>query len=133
LAVLACSAALRAVVLSGDGAVLRLGRTRRLASPGQKRALLACDLGCVIPGCPTPGVFCDVHHPTGWADGGGTDIHNLALLCPRHHAELHAGTWHIEMINGVPWVRVPTWLHPDGLLRNHTHRPHTIDEPPRAA
>jgi HNH endonuclease len=114
------------VLLDPHGAVLTLGRAARLASPAQKRALLARDIGGVIPGCAVPGQHCDVHHPTAWADGGRTDITNLTLLCPRHHSEVHDRTssWQIIMIHGVPWVRPPAWAHPHRpLLRNTTHRP----------
>ncbi|MGZ4612565.1 MAG: HNH endonuclease [Kineosporiaceae bacterium] len=82
LALLACSAKLRTVLLDRHGGVLTLGRVHRLASPAQKRALLARDVGCVISGCPVPGEHCDVHHVTPWAAGGATDLANLALLCP---------------------------------------------------
>lgn len=44
-----------------------------------------------------------IHHCRHWQDGGGTDVDNGALLCPRHHAMHHAGF----VIEG----------HPDGTLR----------------
>jgi Domain of unknown function (DUF222) len=126
LALLACTGRLRRVLLDPHGAVLHLGRSARLASPAQRRALLARDGGCVVPGCLVPGEHCDVHHPLCWVDGGGTDITNLALLCPRHHTEVHdGGSWQIEMIRGVPWVRPPAWAHPTRpLLRNTAHGAH---------
>ncbi len=131
LALLACTARLRTILLDRHGAVLHLGRAHRLATPTQKRALLARDIGCVIPGCPAPGEHCDVHHVIPWAHGGATDLPNLVLLCPRHHAEIDTDTgWHLQMIHGVPWARPPTWAHHHPpLLRNTTHHPHT-DSPP---
>ncbi|HVN13624.1 MAG TPA: DUF222 domain-containing protein, partial [Kineosporiaceae bacterium] len=127
LAMLTCSARLRAIVVDAHGAVLHLGRASRLASPAQRRALLARDIGCIIPGCAVPGEHCDIHHVTPWAAGGGTDVPNLVLLCPRHHSEIDIDdTWQIHMIDGVPWVRPPRWAHHDQpLLRNTTHQPHT--------
>ena len=127
LALLACSARLRTIILDPHGAVLHLGRGHRLASPTQKRALLARDIGCVIPGCPVPGEHCDIHHVTPWATGGATDLPNLALLCPRHHGEVDTHTgWHLTMIHGIPWARPPAWAHHHPpLLRNTTHHPHT--------
>jgi hypothetical protein len=124
LALLACSGRLRRVLLDDHGAVLHLGRAARYATPTQKRALLARDGGCLIPGCLVPGDACDVHHPTAWADGGPTDLTNLTLLCPRHHTEVHQGrgSWEIVTVHGVPWVRPPTWAHPtQPLLRNTAH------------
>jgi hypothetical protein len=32
----------------------------------------------------------------GWAAGSPTDLAELALVCPRHHTEVHAGTCHPE-------------------------------------
>jgi hypothetical protein len=120
---LACSGLVRRVLLAPSGAVLDVGRAQRLASPAQKRALVARDGGCVVPGCAVPGEQCDVHHAVPWSAGGVTDLANLALVCPRHHTEIHEGTWALEVIAGMPWVRVPAWVHPDRpLLRNTVHR-----------
>ncbi len=127
LRLLACSARLRTVILDSHGAVLHLGRRARLATAPQRRALLARDIGCIIPGCAVPGEHCDIHHVVPWADGGSTDLPNLVLLCPRHHTEVHQpGSWQIHMFHGIPWVRPPAWAHHQPpLLRNTTHRPHT--------
>jgi hypothetical protein len=123
LGLLACSARLRRLLLDDHGAVLRLGRAVRLASPAQKQALYGRDVGCVIPGCGVPGDLCEVHHVVPWVDGGRTDIDNLVFACPRHHVEVTDGTWEIEMIDGVPWARPPGWVHPGRpLLRNASHR-----------
>ncbi len=127
LALLACTARLRTILLDRHGAVLHLGRAHRLATPTQKRALLARDIGCVIPGCPAPGEHCDVHHVIPWAHGGATDLPNLVLLCPRHHAEIDTDTgWHLQMIHGVPWARPPTWAHhqPTPPTQHHPPPPH---------
>jgi hypothetical protein len=110
LELLACNATVRSAVLAPNGAVLDLGRAQRLATPTQKTALLARDGGCVIPGCTVPGDACAAHHVVWWSRGGPTDLGNLALLCGRHHIEVHAGTWEIEMSDGVPWVLPPRWL-----------------------
>ncbi|HYJ76182.1 MAG TPA: HNH endonuclease signature motif containing protein, partial [Kineosporiaceae bacterium] len=123
LGLLACNARLRRLVLDDRGAALRLGRAVRLATPAQKQALYGRDLGCVIPGCGVPGDLCEIHHVVAWADGGPTDIDNLVLTCPRHHAEITDGTWEVEMIDGVPWATPPAWSHPGRpLLRNAGHR-----------
>lgn len=123
LAMLACAGRLLTAVLDRHGAVLDLGRTHRLATAAQRRALDARDVGCVIPGCAVPGSRCEVHHVLAWIDGGPTDLANLYHVCPRHHVEVGDGTWEIVMIDGVPWVRPPAWVHPTRpLLRNITHR-----------
>jgi hypothetical protein len=123
LALLACTGRVRRVLLDDHGAVLHLGRAQRLASPAQKDALFARDVGCVVPGCDVAGHLCEVHPVVPWADGGSTGIDNLALLCPRHHIEVTEGTWEIQMVDGVPWARPPGWAYPErSLLRNATHK-----------
>ena len=124
LRLLTCNAgtALRRVLLAPGGAVLDLGRAVRLATPAQRRALTARDRSCVIPGCTVPAGICEAHHVIPWAAGGPTDLDNMIMLCSRHHAETDAGTWQIEMLDGVPWVRLPSWLdRTRPLLRNDPH------------
>lgn len=73
-------------VLDGDGMPLYLGRSRRLANSAQRLALIARDKGCTRPGCDAPASMCAVHHIVDWADGGLTDLNNLALACDHCHA-----------------------------------------------
>jgi hypothetical protein len=58
-----------------DG-VIAFGRTQRLASPGQRRALAARDGGCCFPGCTRPAAWTEAHHIIAWLDGGLTDLDN---------------------------------------------------------
>jgi hypothetical protein len=61
---------------------LYLGRSKRLASPGQRIVLHARDRGCSRPGCTASGYRCQAHHVDGWAaDDGPTDIDKLTLAC----------------------------------------------------
>ncbi len=69
--------------------VLDVGRSTRLVTPGQRAALNARDKGCVYPGCDRPAEWTDAHHIIPWADGGTTDLDNLASLCQRHHTIVH--------------------------------------------
>ncbi|GAB2549655.1 HNH endonuclease signature motif containing protein [Nocardia heshunensis] len=73
-------------VLDPHGIPLFLGKSQRLASPGQRLALIARDKGCTRPGCDAPASMCAAHHITDWADGGPTDLANLALACDHCHA-----------------------------------------------
>ena len=79
-----------------DGQPLALGRGQRLASMFQKIALFAVQGVCGCPDCTTAAAHTDVHHLTPWIRGGTTDINNLTLVCPPHHADnddtrTHAG------------------------------------------
>ena len=86
---LACDANVIPTVLGSRGEVLDQGRSTRLATPGQLAALCLRDAGCSFPGCTTPAHWCDAHHLIHWADGGASDLTNLALLCGRHHSVVH--------------------------------------------
>jgi hypothetical protein len=112
-------AAIIPVVLTDTGGVMAYGRTRRLASPAQRRALTARDQGCVRPGCTIPADWCEVHHLTPWQHHGPTNIDNLALICPQHHQQLdHDAT--LTMINGVPHWTEPAYLDPQQTPRRNT-------------
>ncbi|MFE3196076.1 DUF222 domain-containing protein, partial [Nocardia sp. NPDC059240] len=73
-------------VLDSDGIPLFLGRGPRLASSGQRIALVARDKGCTHPDCDAPPSMCAVHHVNDWANNGPTDLTNLTLVCDHHHA-----------------------------------------------
>ncbi|GAA3557184.1 HNH endonuclease signature motif containing protein [Microlunatus spumicola] len=106
-------------VVSPTGVVLQLGRTQRLATPGQTMALVARDGGCSFPGCDRPPEWCERHHITAWVDGGATDLENLTLLCAWHHHNFAGRGWTCLMVDGLPaWVP-PRWIDPDQRpLRN---------------
>jgi hypothetical protein len=93
------------------GEILHHGKTHRLATSRQRRALAARDGGCVIPGCATPPPRCQAHHVTPWVSTnyppGRTDINNLALLCPFHHSTIHTSAWRLDMLDGKPHVTPP--------------------------
>jgi hypothetical protein len=119
-----CDAVLQAAITTDDGQVLNLGRAQRTISPPQRRALTARDGGCVIPGCDAPAPWCDGHHARWWSHGGATDLDNLALVCHRHHADIHAGTWVLEMRDGLPWARPSAWIDPHRRWQRNTYRQH---------
>ncbi len=86
---LACDGAITPVVVDDEGNLLHLGRTRRLFSSSQLKALWLRDRHCTYPGCDIPAHWCDAHHITHWIDGGRTDLSNAALLCGHHHTLVH--------------------------------------------
>lgn len=75
---------------------LAVGRTQRIATTAQRRALALRDRGCIMPGCEVPAEHCQIHHCTAWTDGGTTDLANLATLCWAHHREVDLGRWDIH-------------------------------------
>lgn len=86
---LACCADLIPHVLGSRGELLDLGRTVRLYTPAQRRALTRRDRHCTFPGCHAPADWTRIHHVIHWLDGGTTDLTNAALLCQHHHTLVH--------------------------------------------
>lgn len=98
-------------VLNAAGAVLSLGRTRRIATAAQSLALYARDSGCSFPGCGHPPQHCERHHVVGWIDGGLTDLNNLTLLCVYHHHNFWARGWTCRInTDGLPEWTPPAWM-----------------------
>jgi len=108
---LACDATISPVLTAGPSEVLDLGRSVRLVSPAQRRALVVRDRGCVWPDCDRPPAFTDAHHLRHWIDGGATDLANLALVCRRHHRLVHAG-WELTHRPDGIWSATPPWAVP---------------------
>ena len=126
---IACDCELTAILLDDDGVPLNLGRSQRLVSPQQRRALIARDHGCAFPGCGRPPAWTQAHHIRHWIDGGPTDLANLVLLCTVHHRVIHHNGWDIVMgTDGHPWFLPPEWMdplrqpRPAHHRRNHPHR-----------
>jgi hypothetical protein len=92
---LACDAGVLHWLEDDDGNALNVGRKTRSIPPAIRRALQRRDGGCRFPGC-TCSRFVDAHHIRHWADGGETSMHNLVLLCRRHHRLVHEGGFSIR-------------------------------------
>ncbi|MGY1735964.1 DUF222 domain-containing protein [Geodermatophilus sp. SYSU D00684] len=105
----ACDGAIARVVMGPDGVPLDVGRDHRLATRGIRRAAEVRDGGCVFAGCDAPTWWCDAHHLVHWLDGGETSLEKSALLCERHHTEVHHGF----RVERQPDGRWRTWR-PDG-------------------
>jgi hypothetical protein len=109
-----CSSAVSATVFGDRGEVLYQGKTKRIFTPAQNRALAARDGGCVAPTCDRPPSFCETHHVDEWVSDdhppGRTDIDNGVLLCHFHHSHLHKAAWKLIMRRGVPYLVPPRWI-----------------------
>jgi hypothetical protein len=87
---LACTAGILPAVLGGAGQVLDLGRSRRLFSPAQRKALAARQPTCGSDACDIPAAWCEAHHAgEPWSRGGRTDLADGVLLCSFHHHRAH--------------------------------------------
>lgn len=122
---LLCDAKIYPAVLGGEGQVLDLGRSARTATPAQRRALAIRDRGCTRPGCPRGPKWTTPHHVVFWAaQGGETNLNDLALVCERCHQLIHHGGWDIELCHGVVYWIPPAWLDPRRTpVRNTAHDP----------
>jgi hypothetical protein len=86
------------VIHDGASNVLDVGRSHRLVTDRQYRALLLRQHGqCAHPGCPNTKSL-HAHHRIHWIHGGRTDLDNLLLLCERHHVAHHGGQFHIDTL-----------------------------------
>lgn len=109
---LACDAHIIPVVLGGDGVTLDVGRSRRLATDDQRRALRAMYRTCGIGDCDVPFDQCEIHHLDEWdAANGETNLDRLIPGCSRHHHLAHEGGWQLEL---DPRTRELTVRLPDG-------------------
>jgi hypothetical protein len=94
---LACDAEIIPVVLGGEGVPLDVGRSKRLATVHQRRALRAVHETCAVPECAVAFKHCEPHHIDYWENGGVTSLDNLVPLCSRHHHAAHEGGWKLRL------------------------------------
>ncbi len=110
---LMCTAMVQGVLVSPGHKVLSLGRSRRLATRWQRRALKVRDKGiCQFPGCDST-THLDAHHVVPWSHGGPSDLDNLTLLCGRHHTLVHEGGLRIAPAPAQSLRHWDFWM-PDG-------------------
>jgi Domain of unknown function (DUF222)/HNH endonuclease len=114
----ACDAELRRYLIDPAGELLDLSRSRRRVTPGLRKAVELRDQTCVFAGCGAPASWCEVHHVVHWLFGGATSLDNSALLCERHHTQVHhgftierdtAGRWHTYRPDGTEILLTRPW------------------------
>lgn len=98
---MSCEANIIPLVLNGAGLPLDIGRSQRLASASQRRALEAVHDTCAFDGCPVAFHACQIHHIDYWERGGPTDLDNMVPLCSKHHHAVHEGGWTIRLRSGT--------------------------------
>lgn len=83
---IAADGELTRIVFGPASQVIDVGRAQRTFTGARRKAVIARDRHCVWPDCTAPPEIGQIHHAvTHWADGGGTDTDNAALLCWFHH------------------------------------------------
>ena len=116
-------------ILDDAGGVVAYGRGRRLASPGQRKALFARDRGCTFPGCTRSAAQSEIHHATDWAHGGHTNLDSMAIACGYHNTEAPKNGWRTVLINGIPHWKPPPWHPIQQPQRNYLHHPELLRPP----
>jgi hypothetical protein len=90
LAAAMCDCEITRIVLDADSVPLDVGRTQRVFTGSQRRAVIARDRQCAWPDCHIHARWSDVHHIAWWErDTGPTSVDNGILLCNYHHHEVH--------------------------------------------
>ena len=121
-----------AVFDKATGSALDLFRARRVASPAQRIMLIARHGGCTKPGCPVPAYGTQVHHAArAWADGGNTNVNDMALACGPDNRMVGPDGWttRINADNDVEWIP-PQHLDTGQARVNNYHRPEQLRPPP---
>lgn len=104
---------------------LHLGRTKRVASVGQRLMLFARDRGCTRPGCTACGYRCQAHHGhQDWQHGGETNIDDLTLACGPDNGLVTTYGWTTKKGPTGRYEWTPPPLLDWGQARiNYHHRP----------
>lgn len=122
LALLACTADVTPVLtqqgFANSSVILNVGRTQRLATLKQRRAIHTRQEGrCAAPGCQN--THLEIHHVVWWSRGGPTDLDNLIGLCSRCHHLVHRDLLKVSAAGAGTF----TFTNNTGRrLRDHTHR-----------
>ena len=116
--VLSCGAEVVPILLDdATGRPLDVGETRYAFPPRIRRAIELRDRHCTFDDCTAKPAWCHTHHlvPFGrnGRPGGSTSEDNGALLCGRHHRQVHAEGWVGTIVDGQV-----VWRPPDGTDRS---------------
>lgn len=95
-----CDVGVTPVTLTGKRQVLSIGRQQRQFTDALRRAIVARDRGCAVPGCHWPASLCELHHVQYWSHHGETSTENGVTLCAHHHQALHTQQLSITRVDG---------------------------------
>jgi len=119
---------------------LYLGRSKRIATPGQRLVLFNRDRGCTRPGCTAPFDHSQAHHAAqDFGKGGQTNITDLGLACGPDNRLVKEGGWttRIRSDGRIEWIPPPLLDTGQDRINHHHHHPDELlaphDEDPPAA
>ncbi len=92
------------------GVVLSVGRDAYRPPSDLRRLVRWRSQRCLAPGCTMPAARCEIDHQVPFAEGGRTELSNLAPLCTGHHVVKHHGGWRVVQLPGG----VLEWTSPTG-------------------
>ena len=121
---------LTGLLFNGPGRPLWCGRSKRVVTAAQLKALKLRDRNCV--GCGAHHSMCQAHHIIPWSKGGKTNLDNLVLVCYECHHKIHDNNWQITTQNNRFILQPPN----PKTQNQHTSRilqppnPKTTREPP---
>ena len=124
----ACAGGIQRVLFDERGRIVSLGTSGRIFNALQRRAIIARDGTCIIPGCTVPATWCEIHHVQEHAQGGPTHVDNGVALCWHHHRTLHLSEWQVRVRHGIPELRGPTWWDGRRRWRPVRRRPRGADK-----
>jgi len=118
-----CDCELTRIVVDAADEPVNLGRTARLYTGVQRRAVIARDRSCRWGDCDRAARWSEIHHIAWWdRDAGRTDLSNAVLLCSFHHHEVHRHDVRIERLardgrgHGEPEPAVYRFTSADGRV-----------------
>lgn len=116
---LRCFTGVTPVTLGGERQVLSIGRESRQFPNHIRRAILARDRGCAVPGCHWPASWCELHHIKYWSQDGETSTENGVLICSHHHQALHSKMLSIVRDDGTLKFRLHPLIDPEQQARQN--------------
>lgn len=114
-----CNVSVSPVTLTGQRQVLSIGRKQRQFTEALRRAILARDRGCAVPGCHWPAAWCELHHIAYWSQNGETSTENGLMICTHHHKALHANMLEIERVHGEVRFKLHPMIDPAQVPRKN--------------
>jgi hypothetical protein len=87
-----CDADVETVTTDAAGNLLHMSDRSSVVKGRLRRAVVARDRCCTVPGCSRKGRY-EIHHLLERGLGGCNDPANLTLVCRFHHHRLHEGEW----------------------------------------